>query len=197
MYSPGMDTRELLIESTRELLWERGYVGTSPKAIQQRSGAGQGSMYHHFSGKRDLALAAIERNVAELVARADADLGGPGSVVERVGRYMRRERAALRGCPVGRLTMDPDVMADTELRRSVESAFALVRERLAAVLDQGRVTGELDPSVDPAAVATALVAVLQGGYVLARAAGSADTYAQAVEGALELLASRTRTGGNA
>jgi len=192
-----MDTRELLIESTRELLWERGYVGTSPKAIQQRSGAGQGSMYHHFSGKRDLALAAIERNVAELVARADADLGGPGSVVERVGRYMRRERAALRGCPVGRLTMDPDVMADTELRRSVESAFALVRERLAAVLDQGRVTGELDPSVDPAAVATALVAVLQGGYVLARAAGSADTYAQAVEGALELLASRTRTGGNA
>jgi TetR/AcrR family transcriptional regulator, transcriptional repressor for nem operon len=197
MYSPGMDTRELLIESTRELLWERGYVGTSPKAIQQRSGAGQGSMYHHFSGKRDLALAAIERNVAELVARADADLGGPGSVVERVGRYMRRERAALRGCPVGRLTMDPDVMADTELRRSVESAFALVRERLAAVLDQGRVTGELDPSVDPAAVATALVAVLQGGYVLARAAGSADTYAQAVEGALGLLASRTRTGGNA
>jgi TetR/AcrR family transcriptional repressor of nem operon len=197
MYSPGMDTRELLIESTRELLWERGYVGTSPKAIQQRSGAGQGSMYHHFSGKRDLALAAIERNVAELVARADADLGGPGSVVERVGRYMRRERAALRGCPVGRLTMDPDVMADTELRRSVESAFALVRERLAAVLDQGRVTGELDPSVDPAAVATALVAVLQGGYVLARAAGSTDTYAQAVEGALELLASRTRTGGNA
>jgi TetR/AcrR family transcriptional regulator, transcriptional repressor for nem operon len=43
-----MDARERLIDSTRELLCERGYVGTSPKTIQDRSGAGQGSMYHHF-----------------------------------------------------------------------------------------------------------------------------------------------------
>jgi AcrR family transcriptional regulator len=188
-----VDTREQLIESTRELLWERGYVGTSPKAIQQRSGAGQGSMYHHFDGKHGLALAAIERNAADLVARAEADLGGPGSVTERVSRYMRRERAALRGCPVGRLTMDPDVMADQELRQPVANAFAAVRARLAAVLADGRENGELDPSVDPAAVATTLIAVLQGGYVLARAAGSADTYRQAVEGALGLLANRTGT----
>jgi TetR/AcrR family transcriptional repressor of nem operon len=194
MYTRVVDTREQLIESTRELLWERGYVGTSPKAIQQRSGAGQGSMYHHFDGKHGLALAAIERNAADLVARAEADLGGPGSVTERVSRYMRRERAALRGCPVGRLTMDPDVMADQELRRPVANAFAAVRARLAAVLAAGRENGELDPSVDPAAVATTLIAVLQGGYVLARAAGSADTYQQAVEGALGLLAHRTGTG---
>jgi AcrR family transcriptional regulator len=151
-------------------------------------------MYHHFDGKQALALAAIERNVAELVTRADADLGGPGSVTERVGRYMRRERAALRGCPVGRLTMDPDVMADQELSRSVAGAFAAVRGRLAAVIAEGRENGELDPSVEPAAVAAALVAVLQGGYVLARAAGSADTYTQAVEGVLALLACRARAG---
>jgi TetR/AcrR family transcriptional regulator, transcriptional repressor for nem operon len=193
MYISEVDTRERLIESTRELLWERGYTGTSPKAIQERSGAGQGSRYHHFQGKQDLALAAIERNVTDLVTRADADLGGPGTVTERITRYMRRERAALRGCPVGRLTMDPDVMADPDLRRPVEGAFATVRERLARVIDEGRRSGELDPSVDPAAVAAALVAVLQGGYVLARASGSADSYTQAVEGALALLACRTRT----
>jgi AcrR family transcriptional regulator len=192
-----MDTRERLIESTRELLWDRGYVGTSPKAIQQRSGAGQGSMYHHFQGKQELALAAIERNTADLVTRADADLDGPGTVTERVARYMRRERAALRGCPVGRLTTDPDVMADPDLRGPVEDAFAAVRDRLTRVLDEGRRSGELDPAVDPAVTATTLVAVLQGGYVLARASGSPDTYAQAVEGVLALLAGHARTGGDA
>jgi TetR/AcrR family transcriptional repressor of nem operon len=197
MYISGMDTRERLIESTRELLWERGYVGTSPKAIQERSGAGQGSMYHHFHGKQDLALAAIERNVADLATRAEADLGGPGTVTERVARYMRRERAALRGCPVGRLTMDPDVMTDPDLRRPVEDAFAAVRDRLAQVLEEGRGNGELDPSVDPAATAATLVAVLQGGYVLARASGSRDTYTQAVDGVLALLARHARTGGDA
>jgi AcrR family transcriptional regulator len=190
----GIDARERLIESTRELLWERGYVGTSPKAIQQRSGAGQGSMYHHFSGKQDLAVAAIRRNAADLTSRMDADLAGPGSVTERVTRYMRRERAALRGCPVGRLTMDPDVMGDQELRRPVEDAFDAVRRRLAEVIDEGRENGELARSVDPAATATALVAVLQGGYVLARAADSADAYTQAVEGILALLVGQARTG---
>jgi TetR/AcrR family transcriptional repressor of nem operon len=194
MYGRWVDARERLIESTRELLWERGYVGTSPKAIQARSGAGQGSMYHHFAGKQDLALAAIDRNAADLVSRADAELAGPGSVAERVARYMRRERAALRGCPVGRLTMDPDVMADQKLRQPVEDAFAAVRRRLAEVLDQGRANGELDPSLDPAATAAALIAVLQGGYVLARAAGSADVYPQAVEGVLALLARPAATG---
>jgi TetR/AcrR family transcriptional regulator, transcriptional repressor for nem operon len=131
--------------------------------------------------------------VADLVTRADAELGPPGTVAERVARYMCRERAALRGCPVGRLTMDPDVMADPRLRGPVEDAFAMVRDRLAAVLDEGRRNGEFNSSADPAAIATALIAVLQGGYVLARASSSADTYTQAVDGALALLACHVHT----
>jgi AcrR family transcriptional regulator len=186
-----MDARERLIDSTRELLWERGYVGTSPKAIQERSGAGQGSMYHHFRGKRDLALAAIEQNAADLRARAEADFGGPGTAAERVAAYLRREREALRGCPVGRLTQDPDVMADPDLRRPVEETFGWLRARLAGLLEEGRAHGELAPALDPQTAATALVAVLQGGYVLARASGSADTYRQAVDGAFGLLACHT------
>lgn len=107
---------------------------------------------------------------------------------------MRRERAWLRGCPVGRLTMDPDVMTDPDLRRPVEEAFAAVRDRLAGVLAEGRGNGEFDASVDPVITAAALVAVLQGGYVLARASGSGDTYTQAVDGVLGLLACHIRTG---
>ncbi|WP_194282990.1 TetR/AcrR family transcriptional regulator [Saccharothrix syringae] len=190
-----MDTREQLIESARELLWERGYVGTSPKAIQQRAGAGQGSMYHHFRGKPDLALAAIRRSADEMRARAEAEFAGTGTALDRITAYLGRERAALRGCPVGRLTQDPDVMADPELRAPVEETFTRVTEQLAALVAEGSANGELDPRLDPVATATALVAVLQGGYVLARAAGSADVYARAVDGALGLLAPHVRKEG--
>jgi AcrR family transcriptional regulator len=187
-----MDTKERLIESTRELLWERGYVGTSPSAIQKRSGAGQGSMYHHFAGKQGLALEAIGRSAAELRARASETLGGPGTAVERITRYLRRERDALKGCPVGRLTQDPDVMADPVLRQPVQETFAWLCGQLAGVLEEGRVNAELDDALEPVATAVALVAVLQGGYVLARAAGSAEVYGQAVDGALGLLTGRAR-----
>jgi len=79
MYSRFMGTSERLIESTRELLWERGYVGTSPRAILQRAGAGQGSMYHHFKGKPDLASAAIRRTAEEMRAGVEEVLNGPGT----------------------------------------------------------------------------------------------------------------------
>jgi AcrR family transcriptional regulator len=186
-----MSTSERLIESTRELLWERGYVGTSPKAIQQRADAGQGSMYHHFGGKSDLALAAINRTAEQMRAKAEAQFTAPGTAMQRITAYLRRERDVLKGCPVGRLTQDPDVMADPMLRQPVEETFTWLRARLADILAEGRTRGELKAAVDPVATACTIVAVLQGGYVLARAADSTTPFEQAVDGVLGLLAAQT------
>ncbi|MEU9980640.1 TetR/AcrR family transcriptional regulator [Streptomyces sp. NPDC050856] len=186
-----MSTSERLIEATRDLLWERGYVGTSPRAIQQRAGAGQGSMYHHFSGKPDLALAAIQRTAAELRATAEAVLGGEGPAYRRVEAYLLRERDVLRGCPVGRLTMDPDVIADDVLRAPVDETFDWLRGRLARILQEGVDAGEFAPALDPPGTAAAIVATVQGGYVLARASGSTAAFESAVAGLLALLSCRT------
>ena len=181
----GVDTVERLVHSTRELLWERGYVGTSPRAIQQRSGVGQGSMYHHFAGKSDLALAAIEQTGAELRASAATQLDGPGSARDRITAYLRREREVLKGCPIGRLTQDPDILADDRLRTPVGETLDWVRGRIAGVLAEGNAAGEFD--LDPEAVAATVLAVLQGGYVLARATNSIEPYDKAIAGVLSLL----------
>lgn len=187
-----MDTQERLIRTTRELLWERGYVGTSPRVILERSGVGQGSMYHHFNGKADLALAAIRRTAEEMRAQLDAQLSGPGTAVQRITGYLTREREVLKGCPMGRLTQDPNVVADPVLRRPVEELFAWLRGRIADVVDEGRSRGELSATLDPAATAATIVAVVQGGYVLARAADSGDSFAQAVDGLLNLISAASR-----
>ncbi|TKA06512.1 TetR/AcrR family transcriptional regulator [Actinacidiphila oryziradicis] len=187
-----MDTPERLIQSTRELLWERGYTGTSPKAILQRSGVGQGSMYHHFSGKPDLALAAIRRTAEEMRAKAEEQFSEPGTALERITAYLRRERDVLRGCPIGRLTQDPDIVASPALRQPVDETFGRLRQRLAEVLTEGRQRGEIASALDPASTAATIVAVLQGGYVLARAADSTEPFDQAVDGILVLLAQGAR-----
>ncbi|MEU6985277.1 TetR/AcrR family transcriptional regulator [Streptomyces sp. NPDC046324] len=186
-----MTTSERLIEATRELLWERGYVGTSPKAIQQAAGAGQGSMYHHFAGKPDLALAAIRRTAEEMRATAEAVLSGQGSAYARVEAYLLREREVLRGCPVGRLTMDADVMASEELRAPVDETLDWLRGRLAGIVQEGLDSGELTGPLEPADLAATIVATVQGGYVLARASGSPAAFDTAVRGLLALLSPRT------
>jgi AcrR family transcriptional regulator len=191
MYSAAMSTSERLIESTRELLWERGYVGTSPKAILERSGAGQGSMYHHFKGKPDLALAAIRRTAEEMRATAAGVLDGPGTPYERIEAYLRRERDVMRGCPVGRLTMDPDVMASAELRAPVDETLDWLRRRIAALVEEGRAQGQFATALDGEEIAATVVATVQGGYVLARASGSPAAFDAGVRGLLCLLAPRT------
>jgi TetR/AcrR family transcriptional regulator, transcriptional repressor for nem operon len=182
-----MTARERLVEAAQELLWERGYSATSPKAIQERAGAGQGSMYHHFAGKAELAAAALQLTATAERARAEAVLGGPGGAVERIVAYLSREREALRGCPVGRHAQDAELLAEPTLRAPVEETFRWLRGRLAAIVAEGQAAGELRPGADPAAVAAAVVAVVQGGYVLARADDDQRAFDQAVEGAVRLI----------
>lgn len=188
MYTLRMSTQDRLIEATRELLWERGYVGTSPKAIQQHAEVGQGSMYHHFTGKPDLALTAIRRTADEMREAAGRVLDAPGSAYERISAYLLRERDVLRGCPVGRLTMDPEIIANDELREPVDETITWLRGRLAAIVREGVDAGEFAPGLVPEDVAASIVATVQGGYVLARAAGSTDAFDAGVRGLLTLLA---------
>ena len=182
------DARTRLIESAQELMWERGYTGTSPRAIQERAGAGQGSMYHHFTGKADLARAAIRRTAADLVPRSRAHLDGPGSPLERIRAYLRAERDVLRGCRIGRLVQDQEVVTDPDLRRPIDEVFSSAIDRLATVLREGQDAGEVRADVDPEQVAITCLAVIQGGYVVARAHQDEARFTAAVDGLLSLVA---------
>ncbi|MGW6361328.1 TetR/AcrR family transcriptional regulator [Streptomyces sp. NPDC055092] len=182
-----MSSAERLIEATRELLWERGYAGTSPKAIQARSGVGVGSMYHHFDGKAGLALAAMRRSAQELREVAETHFSGPGTAGRRIASYLERERDVLRGCPIGRLTMDFDVVNSNDLRAPLDEVFAWLRSRLADLVAEGQESGEFRAELDPQAVGAMLAAVVQGGYVIARSADTAEPFEAAARGALSLL----------
>lgn len=177
-----------LIATTQALLWERGYVGMSPRAIQDMAGVGQGSMYHHFRSKAALALAAEERTAAELIAEVDQLLSSPpDDPLERLIAYLRLERDILKGCRIGRLAADPDVVADEALRSPLDETFAWMTNRVAGLLQEAQAKGRLPASFDVGTVASTIVAVRQGGYVLARAANVTRPYEQAVEGLIVLI----------
>jgi AcrR family transcriptional regulator len=143
-------------------------------------------MYHHFPTKRDLALAALERNVADLLPTT-SDLDGPGDPIARIEAYLMRPRDALKGCKVGRMTQDPQVREDPVLLAPVARAFAQVHVSWSKVLREAIAGGRLRNDLDPDRLAHTLMAVLQGGYVLAIAQQDPGPFDDACSGALDLL----------
>jgi AcrR family transcriptional regulator len=182
-----MDTRGRLVEATRDLLWERGYTGTSPKLIQDRSGVGQGSMYHHFSGKAALARAAIEETALEHLAITDLDAQTPGTPYEKIERWLRRDRPIQRGCRIGRLVQEPEVVGNEELREPLAAVLRSLRDRLAVLIREGVAAGSIRDVAPAEVVAATLVSVMQGGYVTARAAGNDEPFRAGADGVLALL----------
>ena len=186
-----MTTHDRLVQSAQELLWERGYVAMSPKAIQARSGAGQGSMYHHFKGKADLAAAAIQKSAAEFKEGADKSLNVPGTPMERIRGYLLRSRDALKGCQIGKLTQDPEIAEDKQLRKPLDETFIWLQARLQGVIEEAQAAKEISANANAPDMAAMLIATIQGAYVLASAAGSPDPFHRAIRGALDALRIRS------
>jgi AcrR family transcriptional regulator len=183
-----MDTRSVLVETTAELLWERGYTATSPKLIQARASVGQGSMYHHFAGKADLAAAAMRYSADSMRAAAEEVLSGKGSAVERIGAFLDLERDPLAGCRMGRLVQDPDVTEQPILRAPAADFFTWLLGRVSEVLAEGVRERELRTDCDLEAAAALVVAAVQGGFVLSRALADPETFRQATRGAKQAIA---------
>ena len=175
------------MEATQDLLWKQGYSATSPKDIMRRSGAGQGSMYHHFTNKQELALVALECSAQSMRQDAEKLLATDGSAYEIATAYLRRQRDVLKGCRMGRMTFDADVLNTPELIEPVKRTFVWLLEALTALFERGRDQGEFAADIDARNLASLVVATVQGGYVLARATRDTDAFDAAVEGAAALL----------
>ena len=170
-----------------ELLWERGYAATSPRDVMTRAGVGQGSMYHHFSGKHGLAVEAMSAVTREMTSGPSL-LEGEGSPLERMKRYLSMPRPGTLGCRVGRMTQDPEVVADAELIAIVAHAFDTMLARwertIAEAIDVRRAACEHRPCR-----ARPNIGRRDSGWLrsCARAKGEQGPMDAAVRGAMSLL----------
>lgn len=178
--------RDSLIGAAKNLLWEVGYESMSPRRILDASGAGQGSLYHHFKGKKDLAVAALAQVDAEAREEFDAVMGAGGAPLDRLHRFLKQNRNALRGCRLGCLANEASIF-DDDLREPVAGYFTYVTERLADTIGEAVSLGELPQTIDPDRLAATLLAAVQGGYVLSRVRNDPNQMRLAMEGAVAML----------
>jgi len=121
-------TKTNLIETAKVLLWRDGYEAMSPRKVLQQSGAGQGSLYHHFSGKKDLACEALDAVSRSMIAETDMLFDADEPPLTRLHRYLCKDRKGLRGCRLGRLSNET-AFRDKDLRQPLAKYFKHARRR--------------------------------------------------------------------
>jgi len=179
-----LKTRERLIESARFLFWERGYAGTSMADLLGHAGVNSGSFYHFFESKEALLRAVLEGYLHALwpmvVEPAFATTDDP---LERIFAILAgyRQRIIMTdskyGCPLGRLALE----IDPENR----PAHKLIAENFQGWIDVirqclGEMKARLPEGTDAEALATYVLAVMEGGVMISRSYGSVEPFDRTV-----------------
>ena len=173
--SRGSLTREALVERAGDLFRARGFRATSIGDVVEHTGVPKGSLYHHFPSKDQLGYAVLDRWRDEFQTRFIAPLlaaEGPAPL-ERVTRFLEQFVEAQRagtcrgGCPFGTLAAE---MADVHegFRTRLAETFEGFAGAIATQLRRAQTQGTLRGDADVTALATFLVATLEGGVLLAK-----------------------------
>ncbi|SCY93977.1 DNA-binding transcriptional regulator, AcrR family [Streptomyces sp. 136MFCol5.1] len=166
----GLSAREELLTAAAELFTTRGYAATTTRAVAERAGMRQATMYHYVAGKEDLLAELLESTVTPSLALARKLLADDATAAEdRLRELCRSDVALLCGGPynLGALYVLPEVRAERfagfhRVRDELKEAYGtlLAATRAGAALDEGEL-----------ALRTDLVFGLIEGVILVRRSG--------------------------
>ena len=166
-----------LLEAALQVIRSKGYTATRVEDICQKAGVTKGSFFHHFKSKQDLAVTAADywsATTGELFRQAPYHQHL--DPLDRVLGYLDFRRALLSGelpaftCLVGTMVQEiyqtvPALRDACE--RSISSHAAVLEQDIADAMTAHGIESDWTA----ASLALHTQAVLQGGFVLAKARG--------------------------
>jgi len=166
----GRATRERILQAAAELIAKKGAAGMSLDDVRARTGASRSQLYHYFEDRDDLVRAVIDVTI-------DAVLDTQGELLDHLDSWasidrwfdslVQRQvgRQACGGCPIGSLAGQL-AESDPHARAAIAAGFERWEAHLRDGLARMRTSGKLRKDADPAALATATMASIQGGLLL-------------------------------
>lgn len=168
----GRATRERIVAAAAALMYANGVAGTSLDDVRAEAGVSMSQIYHYFADKRALTRAVIEYQ-SNLVLDVQEQLLGRLDSMEALRAWgdfvvgVQRAQDCEHGCPLGSLAGEL-TGADDPARADLATAYSRWHRIISDGLASMRARGELRPDADVDALATALLAAVQGGILLTK-----------------------------
>jgi len=185
-------TRQHIIEKAAPFFNKKGYADTSLSDITAATGLTKGAIYGNFENKDELALAVFSYNLDRLaggmlVAMQQQDKAAD-QLLAMINYYRQayRQVAIQGGCPV----MNAAVEADDNfpaLKVKVKGAIKNWTRTIIRTIDNGKKDGSIRPQADAGATATLLIALIEGGLMLAKLADEASPLQHTLDRAEQII----------
>jgi TetR/AcrR family transcriptional regulator, transcriptional repressor for nem operon len=187
----GRFTRARIVQAAAELVAEGGAAAMSLDEVGARANASRSQLYHYFEDRDDLIRAVIDATINTVLAAQDellSDLDGWDGIDRWFAALnaIQLQREARGGCPIGSL-VGQLAERDPLARAALADGFDRWEGRLRDGLKQMQSDGSLVPAADPSQLATATMALLQGGLLLAQVRRDPEQLRIALNAARSLL----------
>jgi TetR/AcrR family transcriptional repressor of nem operon len=167
----GEQTRRRIVEAAAPIFNTRGYEGASLSELMAATGLKKGGIYRHFASKEELAAEAFDYTWDAAwkvrLLHLDEKANGIEKLKQYIANFVDRRGPVAGGCPVLNTAIEADD-GNPVLRAHAAKALRFWLSRLQAIVEQARKRGETRPEVDPKAVATVIVASLEGALMMSR-----------------------------
>lgn len=188
----GRATRERIVAAATERIMRRGVAHTSLDDVRDAASVSKSQLYHYFADKDDLVHAVIQATVDAVLGAQPrlADLSSWRAISAWLDALVaiQVEQHAMGGCPIGGLVGEL-ADHDDDARALLAEGYARWEEPLRHGLETMRAHGRLRPDAHPARLATATLAAIQGGLLLAQARRDPQQLRIALDAALAHLRS--------
>ncbi|NER48967.1 MAG: TetR/AcrR family transcriptional regulator [Symploca sp. SIO1A3] len=173
--SKAEETKNRIIQQAANLFNQQGYAGASMSDIMAATGLKKGGIYNHFASKDELAIAAFDFAAQQASQRYFHALKKRGAIA-RLKAIIHTfstspdEFSVKGGCPLLNTAIESD---DTHpvLRERVQAAMYQWRNLIHQIVQKGIEREEIQPKVDPDAVATILISTMEGSLMLTKLYG--------------------------
>ena len=181
---------EAAVERAMGVFWSRGYHATALPDLLRATKLSRGSLYAAFGDKHALFLRALDRYVADALARMDIEFGPRVAPVDGLRTYLAgyvdRTSGAngRRGCLLVATAMEL-AGRDAEVDRRIASFFKAMEAKAAGALARAKAAGELAAGVEPASAARILVCFVEGLRVIGKTGPTRATSQATVDALLD------------